>query len=157
MRRSTIRCATITSTANNIAVVVASQRYRPTGAEGVAYEGVVPDAATKCASLPVTHNRTTWKTGINLLNLGGSAATVTLNYYSSAPGIPNVANQQVTIPANAPLTVYMPTQSGTQVGFYGAVDVKSTQNILVNVANSRNDVTSHGVASNYIGVNYTCP
>ena len=54
--------ATIHSATNDIAVVVASQRYRPTGAEGVAYEGQIPTSATACASLPVTHNRTTWKT-----------------------------------------------------------------------------------------------
>jgi len=149
--------ATIHSDSANIAVVVASQRYRATGAEGVAYEGQVPTAATKCVSLPVSHNRATWKTGINLLNLGGSDNTVTLNYYSSATGIPNAGPQTITIPANSPKTVYMPSDSPTTVGFYGAVDIKGTQPLLVVAANSRNDVTSHGVASNYVGVNYTCP
>ena len=149
--------ATIHSDSANIAVVVASQRYRATGAEGVAYEGQIPTAATKCVSLPVSHNRTTWKTGINLLNLGGGDNTVTLNYYSSATGIPNAGPQTITIPANSPKTVYMPTDSPTTVGFYGAVDIKGTLPLLVVAANSRNDTTSHGVASNYVGVNYTCP
>jgi hypothetical protein len=149
--------AELVSTVSPIAVVVASQRYRPTGAEGVAYEGSLPGSATACASLPVSHNRTTWKTGINILNMGGAEGTFTLNYYSSASGIPNAGPQTINIPANSPQTVYMPTQSPTQIGFYGAVDIKGTQPFLVNVANSRTDTTSHGVASNYVGVNYVCP
>lgn len=149
--------ATIASSAANIAVVIASQRYRPTGAEGVAYEGSLPGSATACVSLPVTHNRTTWKTGINILNLDGAENTLTLNYYSSAAGIPNAGPQTVTVPGNSPKTIYMPTDATTLVGFYGAVDIKGTGSFLVNVANSRNDATSHGVASNYVGINYVCP
>lgn len=149
--------ATIASASTDIAVVVASQRYRATGAEGVAYEGQVPSAATQCVSLPVSHNRTTWKTGINILNLGGAEGTFTLNYSSSAPGIPNAGPQTVTIAANSPKTIYMPTESPTALGFYGAVDIKGTQPFFVVAANSRNDATSHGVASNYVGINYTCP
>lgn len=149
--------ATIESTSADIAVVVASQRYRSTGAEGVAYEGQLASAASKCASLPVTHNRTTWKTGINILNLGDAEGTFTLNYFSSASGIPNAGPQTVTIAAKSPKTIYMPTQSPTTLGFYGAVDIKATQPFFVVAANSRNDATSHGVASNYVGINYTCP
>jgi hypothetical protein len=147
--------AVITSNTTDVAIVVASQRYRPTGAEGVAYEGSIPGEATACVSLPITHNRPTWKTGINILNRGNSTANVTINYYSTAPGIPDAA-QTLTIPAGQPLTVYMPTDMTTQLGFYGAADVKSTngQPLLVNVANSRAD---QGVASNYAGINYTCP
>jgi hypothetical protein len=50
----------------------------------------------------------------------------------------------------------MPTESTTAVGFYGAADVKSTneQPLLINVANSRAD---KGVGSNYVGINYICP
>jgi hypothetical protein len=147
--------AEIYSSDANIAVVVASQRYRPSGAEGVAYEGSLPADATPCVSLPIVHNRTTWKTGINILNLGDAEAAVTINYYSTAPGIPN-ATQTITISAHSPKTVYMPTESPTAVGFYGAADVKSTngQPLLINVANSRAD---KGVGSNYVGINYICP
>lgn len=147
--------AEVTSSVTDVAIVVASQRYRPTGAEGVAYEGSLPTDATACVSLPISHNRTTWKTGINILNLGSSAANVTISYYSTAVGIPN-ATDTISIPAGKPMTVYMPTDGTTAVGFYGAVDVKSTngQPLLVNVANSRAD---QGVASNYVGINYTCP
>jgi hypothetical protein len=106
-------------------------------------------------SLPVVHNRTTWKTGINIFNLGASAANVTINYASSNPAIGD-ASQTITVPAGEPLTVYMPTDGTTDLGFYGAADLKSTngQPLLVNVANSRMDM---GVASNYVGMNYTCP
>lgn len=147
--------AEISSSATDVAVVVASQRYRASGAEGVAYEGSLPGDATACVSLPITHNRETWKTGINILNLGNQAATVEINYFSTAPGVPN-ANQTVTVPANSPLTVYMPTDLTTQLGFYGGADVKSTngQPLLINVANSRAD---QGVGSNFVGINYTCP
>jgi len=147
--------AEIASSASDIAVVVSSQRYRPTGAEGVAYEGSLSTDATACVSLPITHNRTTWRTGINILNVGDQAATVTINYYSSAVGISN-ATQTFSIPAGSPKTVYMPTDGTTALGFYGAADVKSTnaQPLLVNVSNSRPD---QGVASNFVGVNYTCP
>lgn len=147
--------AQVTSSATDVAIVVASQRYRSSGAEGVAYEGSLPSDATACVSLPIAHNRSTWKTGINILNLGGSAANVTISYYSTAAGIPN-ASQTISIPAGQPKTVYMPTDMTTQVGFYGATDVKSTngQPLLINVANSRSD---QGVASNYVGINYTCP
>lgn len=145
--------AELSSSTTDIVVVVASQRYRTDGAQGVAYEGSLPTDATACVSLPVTHNRTTWKTGINILNMGSSPAQITINYYSSAPGIAN-ASQNVTIPANSPLTVYMPSPSVTTVGFYGAANVQSTndQPLLVNVANSR-----AGVGSNYVGINYACP
>lgn len=147
--------AELSSSATDIVVVVASQRYRPTGAEGVAYEGSLPTDATPCVSLPVVHNRTTWKTGINLINLGGVPAQITVNYYSSAAGIGN-ASKNYTIPAYSPLTIYMPTDAATQVGFYGAADIKSTngQPLLVNAAHSRAD---QGVASNFVGINYACP
>ena len=151
--------AELSSSATDIVAVVASQRYRSDGAQGVAYEGSVPTDATACASLPVVHNRTTWKTGINIINLGSSPANITINYYSSAAGI-NDANQTITIPANSPLTVYMPgtptMPAVTAVGFYGAADVKSTngQPLLINAAHSRMD---RGVGSNFVGINYTCP
>jgi len=152
-----------TDAAAKIAVVVASQRYLASGAQGVAYEGSLGTQATNCASLPVTHNRTTWKTGINMQNLGAAAGTYTLKFFSSVSGIPNGQDLSVTIPAGQPLTVYMPayntpaTPGYTQVGFAGSVDIQGNQPLLVNVANSRADATSHGVASNYVGINYTCP
>ena len=148
--------AELNSSDTNIAVVVASQRYRPTGAEGVAYEGSKITDATACVSLPVVHNRTTWKTGINLLNLGDVTANITINYYSSAPGISD-ASKNYSIPAHSPLSIYMPTDaSATALGFYGAADIKSTnsQPLLVNAAHSRAD---QGVGSNFVGINYTCP
>lgn len=117
--------AIVTSSATDLYVVVASQRYRTTGAEGVAYEGSLRSEATACVSLPVVHNRTTWKTGINIMNLGGVNANVTINYASSAVGISD-ATQNIVVPANSPLTVYMPTDGTTDLGFYGAADVKST-------------------------------
>lgn len=148
--------AELSSDTNDIFVVVASQRNRTTGQEGVAYEGSLNDGAiTSCVSLPVTHNRTSWKTGINILNLGLADATVEINYISSAAGIPD-AVKTYTVPAGKPYTVYMPTDAATALGFYGGADVKSTngQPLLVNVANSRAD---RGVASNFVGINYTCP
>jgi hypothetical protein len=147
--------AELSSSATDIVVVAASQRYRTDGAQGVAYEGSLPGDATACVSLPVVHNRTTWKTGINIINLGDSQADITISYASSAPGIPN-ASKTLSIPANSPWTVYMPSDGATQVGFYGAADVKSTngQPLLVNAAHSRSD---QGVASNFVGINYTCP
>jgi len=147
--------AVLSSSATDIVVVVASQRYRADGAQGVAYEGSLSTDATACVSLPVVHNRTTWKTGINLINLGGVAANITINYYSSAVGISN-ATKDYSIPAHSPLTIYMPTDAATAVGFYGAADIKSTngQPLLVNAAHSRAD---QGVGSNFVGINYTCP
>ncbi len=146
----------LTSSDTDIFVVVASQRNRSSGQEGVAYEGSLNDGSTTaCVSLPVAHNRTSWKTGINILNLGDQPSTITVNYVSSAAGIPD-ATANYTVAANQPATIYMPTDAETGVGFYGAVDVKSTngQPLLINVANSRKD---KGVASNFVGVNYTCP
>jgi hypothetical protein len=147
--------AELSSSATDIVVVAASQRYRSDGAQGVAYEGSLPSDATACVSLPVVHNRTTWKTGINIFNIGGTAANVTINYASSAAGISD-ASQTISIPANSPLTVYMPSDGTTAVGFYGAADVKSTngQPLLINAAHSRMD---QGVGSNFVGINYTCP
>lgn len=147
--------AELSSSDTEVVVVVASQRYRSDGAQGVAYEGSLPGDATACVSLPVVHNRTTWKTGINIFNLGDSTANITINYASSAPGIDD-ASQDITIPPNSPLTVYMPTDGTTALGFYGAADVKSTngQPLVVNAAHSRMD---RGVGSNFVGINYTCP
>jgi hypothetical protein len=147
--------AALHSSDTAIVVVVASQRYRVDGAQGVAYEGSLPTDATACVSLPVVHNRTTWKTGINILNLGGVAADITINYYSSAAGIPN-ATKTYSVPANSPYTIYMPTDAATAVGFYGAADIKSTngQHLLVNAAHT---YAAQGVSSNFVGINYTCP
>jgi hypothetical protein len=147
--------AVVTSSATDLYVVVASQRYRATGAEGVAYEGSLRSDATACVSLPVVHNRTSWKTGINILNLGNVNANVTINYASSAAGISN-ATQNIVVPANSPTTVYMPSDGTTALGFYGAADVKSTngQLLLINAAHSRAD---QGVGANFVGINYTCP
>jgi len=147
--------AELSSSDTDIVVVVASQRYRSDGAQGVAYEGSLPSDATACVSLPVVHDRTTWKTGINILNLGDQEANVTISYASSAPGISD-ASQTFTVPANSPRTIYMPTQAPTALGFYGAADVKSTngQPLLINAAHSRMD---KGVGSNFAGINYACP
>jgi hypothetical protein len=147
--------ATMSSSASDIVVVVASQRYRTDGAQGVNYEGSKASDATACVSLPVVHNRTSWKTGINILNMGATASNITIAYHSSASGIPN-ASKNYTIPAHSPLTVYMPTDAATAVGFYGAADIKSTngQPLLVNAAHS---YATKGVASNFVGINYTCP
>ncbi len=148
--------AKITSNTNDVLVVVASQRYPVTGAQGVAYEGSLDDGtATACVSAPIVQNRSSWKTGINILNLGTSPATVAISYASSAAGIPDAADTY-TIAAGSPATVYMPSDGATLSGFYGAADIKSTngQPLLVNIANSRAD---KGVSSNYVGINYTCP
>jgi hypothetical protein len=147
--------AELSSSTTDIAVVVASQRYRTDGAQGVAYEGSVPGDATACVSLPVVHNRTSWKTGINILNLGAVDSTITINYASSASGIAD-ASQDIVVPAGEPMTVYMPSDGTTDLGFYGAADIKSTngQPLIVNAAHSRAD---KGVSSNFVGINYTCP
>lgn len=147
--------AEISSSTTDVVVVAASQRYRADGAQGVAYEGSLPTEATACVSLPVVHNRTTWKTGINIFNLGAVDATVEINYASSNPLVSD-AFQTVIVPAGEPFTVYMPSDGTTDLGFYGAADLKSTndQPLLVNAAHSRMDM---GVASNFVGLNYTCP
>ncbi len=78
--------AVVNSTAADVAVVVSSARKDNLGNNvGFAYEGAVSSAASQCVALPVVHNRTSWKTGINILNLGASAATVQINYSSSNP------------------------------------------------------------------------
>ncbi len=147
--------ATLTSNNNDILVVAASQRYPSSGAQGVAYEGSLPTDASACVSLPVVHNRDSWKTGINILNTGNQKANITVSYKSSAAGIPD-ATRNYSVPANSPSTIYMPSDGATGFGFYGAADVKSTngQALLINVANSRAD---RGVSSNYVGISYTCP
>ncbi|MBE2220668.1 MAG: hypothetical protein IAF02_03960 [Anaerolineae bacterium] len=148
--------ASIVSDDQDILVVVASQRYPTSGAQGVAYEGSLDDASiTACVSAPVVHNRTSWKTGINILNMGAQTATVKIDYISSAAGISN-ATQTISIGAGQPASIYMPSDATTALGFYGAADLKSTngQPLLVNIANTRAD---RGVSSNYVGINYTCP
>ena len=147
--------ASLHSSDNNVLVVIASQRYLASGAQGVAYEGSLPTDATACVSLPVVHNRTTWKTGINILNLGSSDSDITINYHSTVSGISGGTKNYV-VAANSPYTVYMPSDAATPVGFAGSADIKSTnsQPLLVNVANS---YAANGVSSNYVGINYSCP
>lgn len=146
--------AMMSSSASDLAVVVSSQRYRASGAEGVAYEASQPTDATACVSLPVVHNRTSWKTGINILNMGDETATVVISYKSSSSAAS--ATQTITIPPHSPDSLYMPSESNTTLGFYGAADIKSTngQPLLINASHSRSD---QGVGTNYVGVNYTCP
>jgi hypothetical protein len=146
--------AVVDSTAADIAVVVSSARRDNLGNNvAFAYEGAVSTSASQCVALPVVHNRTSWKTGINILNLGGSAATVEINYSSSNPSTPD-ATKTYNVPAGAPLTVYMPTDAATALGFFGGASLESTQDILV-LASSAN--SGAGIARNYVGVNYTCP
>lgn len=148
--------AVVTSTASDIAVVVSSSRTDSSGNnQSFAYEGAVAAAATPCVALPVTHNRTSWKTGINILNLGSVDSTIQINYTSSNPSTPD-AVKTYTVTANSPLTVYMPTDAATQVGFYGGATLQSTngQNMLVLASHSNSGA---GIALNYMGVNYTCP
>jgi hypothetical protein len=121
----------------------------------MAYEGAINTAPTPCVSMPVVHNRTTWKTGINIINLGDLATTVHINYYSTVSGIAN-GSKDYNIPAHTPLTIYMPADAATAVGFAGAADIRSNnaQNLLVLATHSNGGA---GVASNFVGINYTCP
>ena len=148
--------AVVSSTAADVAVVVSSARVDGNGNNvAFAYEGAVSSAGSSCVALPVVHNRTSWKTGINILNLGASASSVTITYSSSNPATPD-ATKTYSVPANSPLTIYMPTDAATALGFYGGASLESTngQPMLV-LASSAN--TTAGIARNYVGVNYTCP
>lgn len=147
--------AVVTSTAADIAVVVSSARVDGNGNNvAFAYEGAVADVASACVALPVVHNRTSWKTGINILNLSNTATDVTISYASSNPATPD-ATKTYTVPANSPLTIYMPTDAATAVGFYGGASLESASgNILVLASHANNNA---GIARNYVGVNYACP
>lgn len=146
--------ARVSSTAADIAVVVSSSRTDGTGNnQSFAYEGAVATSATPCVALPIVHNRTSWKSGINILNLGSSAASVDISYSSSNPSTPN-ATKTYSVPAGAPLTVYMPTDAATAVNFYGGASLSSTENILVLATHANSNA---GISQNYMGVNFTCP
>ena len=145
--------ATITSTAADIAVVVSSSRFSNGSQQAFAYEGALSSSASGCVALPVVHNRTTWKTGINIYNNGGSTASVDINYSSSNPST-NDASHTVSVPAGEPFNVYMPADLTTELGFYGGVTLESNQDIVVLATHANSSV---GTALNYMGVNYTCP
>jgi hypothetical protein len=148
--------AVVNSTVSQIAVVASHARVDSSGNNtAFAYEGAPASAASDCVALPVVHNRTTWVSGINILNLGSSSSTVQINYASSNPLTPN-ATKTYTVPANSPLTVYMPTDAATQVGFYGGASLRSTngQNMLVLATHAN---SAAGIARNYFGINYSCP
>ncbi len=145
--------ATITSSAANIALVASHSRFASGSQQAFAYEAVSSAAASGCVAAPVVQNRTTWKSGLNILNLGSSSASVTINYSSSNPSTPD-ASQTVSIPANDGLTVYMPTDGTTASGFYGGATFESASNIVVLVSTAN---SAAGIARNFMGVNYTCP
>lgn len=145
--------ATITSSAANIAAVVSNSRFAGGSQQAFAYEAPLVTSATGCVALPVVHNRTTWKTGINILNLGSSAATVTVDYSSSNPNTPD-ASKVYSVPAGAPFNIYMPSDAKTAVGFYGGATLSSNQNIIALASHAN---AAAGMALNYMGVNYTCP
>ena len=145
--------ATITSSASNIAAVVSSSRFSGGSQQAFAYEAPLQSSATGCVALPVVHNRTTWKTGINVINLGTSSASVTVNYSSSNPSTGD-ASKTYTVPAGAPYNIYMPSDAATTLGFYGGATLESNRNIIVLASHANSGV---GIALNYMGVNYTCP
>lgn len=145
--------ATITSSASEIAAVVSSSRFASGSQQAFAYEAPLETSATGCVALPVVHNRTTWKTGINIMNLGTSAATVTVSYASSNPSTSD-ATKNYTVPAGAPYNIYMPSDAATTVGFYGGATIESNRNIVVLASHAN---SAAGMALNYMGVNYTCP
>jgi hypothetical protein len=148
--------AVVSSTVTEIAVVASHGRVDGNGNNvAFAYEGAPADTASACVALPVVHNRTSWKTGINILNLGATASTVEIVYSSSNPATPN-ATKTYSVPANSPLTVYMPTDAATALGFYGGASLRSTngQNMLVLASHANSNA---GIARNYFGINYACP
>jgi hypothetical protein len=148
--------AVVSSTVAEVAVVASHGRVDGNGNNvAFAYEGAPADTASACVALPVVHNRTSWKTGINILNLGDSASTVEITYASSNPATPD-ATKTYNVPANSPLTIYMPTDAATQLGFYGGASLRSTngQNMLVLASHANSNA---GIARNYFGINYTCP
>lgn len=145
--------ATITSSAADIALVASHSRFASGSQQAFAYEAVNVTAATGCVAAPVVQNRTTWKSGLNILNLGGSAASVNIDYASSSPSIPD-ASQTVSVPANDGMTVYMPSDGTTDVGFFGGATFDSNQDIIVLVSTAN---SAAGIARNFMAVNYTCP
>ncbi|MBK8904968.1 MAG: hypothetical protein IPM53_27560 [Anaerolineaceae bacterium] len=145
--------ATISSSASNIAAVISSSRFAGGSQQAFAYEAPLQASATGCVALPVVHNRTTWKTGINIINLSSSSATVTVNYSSSNPSTGD-ASKTYSVPAGAPYNIYMPSDAATTLGFYGGATLESNQNIVVLASHANSGV---GMALNYMGVNYSCP
>lgn len=145
--------AIISSSASNIAAVVSSSRFSGGSQQAFAYEAPLESSATGCVALPVVHNRTSWKTGINVLNLSASSASVTVNYSSSNPSTPD-ASKVYTVPAGEPFNIYMPSDLATQVEFFGGATMVSNQNIIALASHANSAV---GIALNYMGVNYTCP
>ncbi len=145
--------ATITSSDADIALVASHSRFSSGSQQAFAYEAVNVASATGCVAAPVVQNRTSWKSGLNILNLGGSAASVDIAYSSSSPSYPD-ASQTVSVPANDGLTVYMPTDGTTAVGFFGGASFESNQDIIVLVSTAN---SAAGIARNFMAVNYTCP
>ena len=145
--------ATISSSASNIAAVVSSSRFSGGSQQAFAYEAPLESSATGCVALPVVHNRTSWKTGINVLNLSNSAASVTVNYASSNPSTSD-ATKVYSVPAGSPFNIYMPADLATEINFYGGATIESNQNIIALASHANSGV---GIALNYMGVNYTCP
>lgn len=145
--------ATITSSGSEIAAVVSSSRFANGSQQAFAYEAPLETSATGCVALPIVHNRTTWKSGLNVINLGASSASVTVNYSSSNPSTGD-ASKTYSVPAGAPYNIYLPSDAATSLGFYGGATMESNQNIIVLASHANAGV---GMALNYMGVNYTCP
>lgn len=113
---------------------------------------VAQDAPNSTDDLPGSG----WWTGIQLQNVGGTQANVSINSYQSSTGNAPIG-KSVTIPLNGSTTL-LPQDLNLSSGFQGSAVVSSDQplNAIVNVTNRQaagNGVAGGLAAAQYQGVN----
>jgi len=92
-----IGSATITSTGQPVVAIV-NQVLMGAVALGTAYNGVDPAAATNRVSAPlIMANNSGFYTGIQVMNVGGSAVEITVDYGANIAGTFNPADEVVTV------------------------------------------------------------
>jgi len=134
-------------------VAVLVNDINTTQTTGMAYSGFA--AGSVNISIPLTFKQSNgWDTGIQVQNLGGIEAIVTVEHFRTDLGA-RVAVEAQAIPPGDSRTFYQPANTGLQPGHVGsAVITSSNGQPIVAIVNEINYVRGGDEAMTYEGINY---
>ncbi|MBN1317885.1 MAG: hypothetical protein JXA42_20540 [Anaerolineales bacterium] len=119
--------ATVSSTADQPVVAIVNQVKMTGVALGTAYNGFDPDAATDKVSAPlIMANNNGYYTGIQVMNVGDAATTITVSYGSNIAGTYSPGDETATLQPGASYNSIQ--SSGSWIGkkYVGSLSVEAS-------------------------------